>query len=71
MKFKVILEEGHEGGFKATIPSMPGCCRWGRNEEEAFQNLQHSILYHFGIEEVVHPRRTHKNRLLSPMRVSL
>lgn len=59
MNINVILEAGGEGGFKACVPGLPRCFSRGYNEEEALMNIRRSILFHLGIEEVVHP----KNRI--------
>jgi len=56
MNIKVILEAGRKGGFKAYVPSIPGCYSSGISESEALENVKRAALLHFGIEEVVRPK---------------
>jgi len=50
---KVVLEKREEGGFKATVPTLPNCTSIAKNENEALKNIRTKILLHFGIDEVV------------------
>ena len=43
MKFKVILEKSEEGGYTATVPSLPGCISEGETVEESMTNIQEAI----------------------------
>lgn len=43
MKLKVILEPSDEGGFTATVPSLPGCISEGNSKEEALKNIREAI----------------------------
>ncbi len=43
MKFQIVLEPSDEGGFTATVPSLPGCISEGRHREEALKNIQQAI----------------------------
>ncbi len=46
MKFKIVLEKDVEGGFVATVPSLPGCVSQGETEEEALANIKEAISLH-------------------------
>ncbi len=52
MGYKVLLKKRDDGGFKATVPTLPGCISSGINEEETLERIQSEILLHLGIEEV-------------------
>jgi predicted RNase H-like HicB family nuclease len=43
MKLRVVLEPSEEGGFTATVPSLPGCISEGLTREEALRNIQEAI----------------------------
>ncbi|MDD9866752.1 MAG: type II toxin-antitoxin system HicB family antitoxin [Verrucomicrobiales bacterium] len=43
MKFKVILEKSEEGGYTATVPSLPGCISEGETVEQSMANIQEAI----------------------------
>ena len=43
MTLRIILEPSDEGGFTATVPSLPGCISEGSNREEALRNIQEAI----------------------------
>jgi len=43
MKFKVILEKSEEGGYTATVPSLPGCISEGEKVEQSMANIQEAI----------------------------
>jgi len=43
MKAKVVLERSDEGGFTATVPSLPGCISEGNTTEEALRNIREAI----------------------------
>ncbi|HWR68614.1 MAG TPA: type II toxin-antitoxin system HicB family antitoxin [Desulfomonilia bacterium] len=50
MNLKVILEPSDEGGYTASVPSLPGCISEGNTKEEALANIREAIeLY---LEEV-------------------
>ena len=46
MKFKIVLEKDVDGGFVATVPSLPGCVSQGETEEEALANVTEAISLH-------------------------
>ena len=43
MKLTVHLEPSDEGGFTATVPSLPGCISEGNSREEALSNIREAI----------------------------
>lgn len=43
MTLQIVLEPSEEGGFTATVPSLPGCISEGRDREEALKNIQEAI----------------------------
>lgn len=43
MKLTVHLEPSDEGGFTATVPSLPGCISEGYSREEALSNIREAI----------------------------
>ena len=43
MTLQIVLEPSEEGGFTATVPSLPGCISEGRDRAEALKNIQEAI----------------------------
>jgi predicted RNase H-like HicB family nuclease len=43
MKLQVVLEPSEEGGFTASVPSLPGCISEGDTREEALRNIREAI----------------------------
>ncbi len=43
MTLRIVLEPSEEGGFTATVPSLPGCISEGRDRTEALKNIQEAI----------------------------
>ena len=43
MIFKIFLEKSDEGGYTATVPSLPGCISEGDTKEEAIENIKEAI----------------------------
>ena len=43
MTLRIVLEPSEEGGFTATVPSLPGCISEGRDRAEALKNIQEAI----------------------------
>ena len=39
----IIIEPQEEGGFTATVPSLPGCISERDSEEEALENIKEAI----------------------------
>jgi predicted RNase H-like HicB family nuclease len=42
-KYTVFFEEDPEGGFVASVPSLPGCHTQGETLEEAERNIEEAI----------------------------
>ena len=52
MTLRILLEPSEEGGFTATVPSLPGCISEGRDREEALKNIREAIsLYMEEVED--------------------
>ncbi len=43
MKLKVILEPSEDGGYTASVPSLPGCISEGDTKEETLKNIREAI----------------------------
>src|SRR5947209_20458747 len=43
MKLKIILEPSDDGGYTASVPSLPGCLSEGDALDEAMANIQEAI----------------------------
>lgn len=43
MKLQIILEPSEDGGFTATVPSLPGCISEGDTREETLANVKEAI----------------------------
>ena len=43
MTLQIVLEPSEEGGFTATVPSLPGCISEGRDRAEALKNIHEAI----------------------------
>jgi predicted RNase H-like HicB family nuclease len=41
--YKVIFEPQEEGGYTATVPSLPGCISEGDTYDEALANIKEAI----------------------------
>jgi len=41
--YKVIFEPQEEGGYTATVPSLPGCVSEGDTYDEAMRNIREAI----------------------------
>jgi predicted RNase H-like HicB family nuclease len=44
MTTSVVLQLSDEGGFTATIPSLPGCISEGNTRDEALRNIREAVL---------------------------
>lgn len=42
--YKVIFEPQEEGGYTATVPSLPGCISEGDSYDEALANIKEAIM---------------------------
>lgn len=47
MKYKVRLEQSHEG-WAASVPGLPGCWSQGTTEAEALENVRDAISEYLG-----------------------
>jgi len=43
MKLQVVLEPSEQGGFTASVPSLPGCISEGETREDALCNIREAI----------------------------
>jgi len=43
MKLKAVIHKAEEGGFRAEVPSLPGCSTQGETIEELTENLKDAI----------------------------
>ncbi|HVR95089.1 MAG TPA: type II toxin-antitoxin system HicB family antitoxin [Thermoanaerobaculia bacterium] len=43
MRYTVILEQGHEHGYVAVCPALPGCVSQGPTREEALANIREAM----------------------------
>jgi predicted RNase H-like HicB family nuclease len=43
MKLQVILERSDDGGYTASVPSLPGCISEGDTRDEALRNIREAI----------------------------
>jgi predicted RNase H-like HicB family nuclease len=43
MEMEVILEPNDEGGYTASVPSIPGCVSKGATIDETIKNLKEAI----------------------------
>ena len=44
MQITVVLEPSDEGGYTATVPSLPGCISEGNSREDALLNIREAIM---------------------------
>jgi len=43
MKYTVILQRESDGGYVATVPTLPGCVSQGDSREEALKNIEEAV----------------------------
>ncbi len=43
MKLQVVIHEAEEGGYRAEVPSIPGCATQGDSFEELLTNLYEAV----------------------------
>ena len=51
LKIAVILETCEEGGYSASVPTVPGCLGEGESIEEALENVSRAIELHLEATE--------------------
>lgn len=49
--YKILLQKEPEGGFRVTVPALPGCITYGENIDEAIVMAKEAIQLY--IEELV------------------
>jgi len=70
IKIAVVLEKCEEGGFAASVPTLPGCFSEGETVEEALANIAGAIELHLeAIEDdlIVDDRAIVKGLLWEPL----
>jgi len=56
-RLQVILEPSDEGGFTASVPSLPGCISEGDTRQDALRNIREAIeLFLESVDDDVPPR---------------
>jgi predicted RNase H-like HicB family nuclease len=56
MRYTVILQREADGGYVATVPTLPGCVSQGDTREEALKNVEEAIgLYLEDVEAAGEP----------------
>lgn len=43
MKLEIVIREAEEGGFRAEVPSIPGCATQGDTFEELLSNIYEAV----------------------------
>lgn len=43
MKLQIVWEPSEEGGFTASVPSLPGCISEGNTRRDALHNIREAI----------------------------
>lgn len=43
LTYRILLNEEPEGGFTASVPSLPGCITYGENLNEALEMAKEAI----------------------------
>jgi predicted RNase H-like HicB family nuclease len=43
MEYTVVIREGNEEGYVATVPALPGCVSQGRTRRETVRNAKEAI----------------------------
>ncbi len=43
MKYTVVLQREHDGGYVVSVPALPGCVSQGDTREEALKNIEEAI----------------------------
>jgi predicted RNase H-like HicB family nuclease len=55
MNLKVVIEEGEDGYFVASVPALKGCWSQGRNRDEALKNIREAIELYLEPDDVAPP----------------
>ncbi|MEK6642587.1 MAG: type II toxin-antitoxin system HicB family antitoxin [Planctomycetota bacterium] len=43
MKYTVLIREGNESGFVASVPALPGCVSQGRTRRDTIKNIKEAV----------------------------
>jgi len=43
VRYTVVLEQEQDGGFVASVPTLPGCVSQGDSRDEALANIREAI----------------------------
>ena len=43
LTYRILLNPEPEGGYTATVPSLPGCVTWGKNIDHAIEMTKEAI----------------------------
>jgi predicted RNase H-like HicB family nuclease len=43
MKLKVILQQENDGGYVATVPTLPGCVSQADSRDQVLENIKEAI----------------------------
>ncbi|MEK7583553.1 MAG: type II toxin-antitoxin system HicB family antitoxin [Patescibacteria group bacterium] len=41
--YKINLKKDPEGGYVVTVPALPGCVTWGKNQKQALEMAEEAI----------------------------
>ena len=55
MNLRVIIEEGEDGYFVASVPALKGCWSQGKTREEALTNIKEAIELYLEPDELGPP----------------
>ena len=49
MKYTIVLtKDGEDGGYKASVPALPGCHTWGDTKRDAYKQALEAIEAYLG-----------------------
>ena len=43
MRYTVVLEQEHDGGYVASVPALPGCVSQGDTRQQTMDNIREAI----------------------------
>ena len=43
MRYTVVLQKEHDGGYVVTVPVLPGCVSQGDTRDDALKNIEEAI----------------------------
>ena len=53
MNLKVVIEEGEDGFYVASVPALKGCWSQGKTRDEALKNIKEAIELYLEPDEIV------------------